>query len=148
MVIVNLSALIIKTFISHYCFIRNQCKIGIMKSWQAILTLLFLMIGVVAGLVYGWQINPVIYIDSGIESLRTDYQTDLILMTADVYAADLDLETAIQKISQIRSNDIQGLLAASLEYARQMNFSSQDIEKLDQLKDAVDQFVPEGTNQP
>jgi hypothetical protein len=119
-----------------------------MKAWQLILILGILVMGVLAGLVYGWVVNPVEYIDNGLNSLKLDYQTDLVLMTADAYASDLDITTAIQKLYQINGEDIDGLLTDSLEYARQMNFSDQDITKLEMLQSAVIQIIPGGTEYP
>ncbi len=119
-----------------------------MKSWHVILLLGVLVMGVMAGLAYGWVVNPVEYIDTNMDSLGLDYQTDLVLMTADIYAADLDITTAIQKLSLLRGEDINGLIADSLEYAGQMNFSAQDIVKLELLKSAVNPFVAGGTDQP
>lgn len=112
-----------------------------MKSWQVILLLGVLGMGVVAGLAYGWLINPVEYIDTSMDSLRIDYQTDLVLMTAEVYSSDSDLTTAIQKLTLVRRDDIKGLMRDTVEYARQMNFSTQDIEKLILFKDSVDLYV-------
>ena len=119
-----------------------------MKSWQVILLLGILVLGVIAGLVYGWLIDPVEYIDTSINSLSIDYQTDLVLMTAEVYSTDSDITTAIQKLSLVRSADIKGLMVNSVEYARQMNFSTQDIEKLILLRSAVEVYVSGDLDRP
>lgn len=113
----------------------------LMKLRQLILIIGVLAIGVVSGLVYGWFINPVKYTDIRLENLEVDYQTDLVLMTAEIYTTDLDLAAAVQTLYVMRSGDINGLIADSLEYARQMNFSDKDIEKLNILKGAIDQYL-------
>ncbi len=119
-----------------------------MKSWQMILIICVLAVGVVGGLAYGWLINPVTYINTSMDSLRIDYQTDLVLMTAEVYSNDLNLPAAIQKLSRVRENDIKNLVADSIGYAQKMNFSRTDIEILSLLKTAIDQYTKEGTEQP
>src|SRR3989304_3891981 len=51
-----------------------------------------LVLGVATGLIYGWIISPVEYINTAPDSLRADYRTDYVLMVAQAYAVEDDLE--------------------------------------------------------
>jgi hypothetical protein len=48
------------------------------------------MIGLVAGLVYGWWGNPTLPADTTLPQMRADYRTDYVLMTAEIFRADKD----------------------------------------------------------
>ena len=98
-----------------------------MKSWQVFLLLTILVMGVASGLAYGWLIDPVEYVDTSPDSLRIDYQTDIVLMVSDVYSHDRDLEGAINRLSLLQRPDINQLMDECLDYAQRMNFSEQDI---------------------
>jgi hypothetical protein len=119
-----------------------------MKSWQAILLICVLAMGVVSGLVYGWLVNPVEYVNTNTETLRIDYQTDLVLMAADIYAADSNSAHAIQRLYLLRRADLKELMTDCLEYATRMNFSTQDIQKMVLLKEAIDLYFYGSTRQP
>ncbi|UCF61533.1 MAG: hypothetical protein JSV37_02300, partial [Anaerolineaceae bacterium] len=53
-----------------------------------------LIIGLVVGLIYGWVLRPVEYVDTAPDTLREDYRTDYVLMVAEAYAGDGDLDLA------------------------------------------------------
>jgi len=119
-----------------------------MKSWQVLLALVILAMGVVSGLAYGWLVDPVEYVDTSPDTLRIDYQTDIVLMVADIYSNDLDLQGAINRLSVLESSDVSQLVADCLDYAQRMSFSAQDTSSLFQLKDAIATGEPQGMEQP
>jgi hypothetical protein len=119
-----------------------------MKSWQVLLILGILAMGVTSGLVYGWLIDPVDYVDTRPDSLRIDYQTDIVLMVSEIYAHDLDLRAAIDRLSLLESQDVSQSVADCLNYAQRMNFSEQDISNLLLLSDAISTGAPKGTETP
>ena len=47
-----------------------------MSRWT--LPLLALLIGIALGLVYGWIISPVEYVDTTPDTLRADYRADYV----------------------------------------------------------------------
>ncbi|HSL45503.1 MAG TPA: hypothetical protein VK897_18860, partial [Anaerolineales bacterium] len=57
-----------------------------------------ILIGLAGGLYYGWVVNPVNYVDTTIDTLRPDYQTDYVLMVAEAYHANLDLDLAARRL--------------------------------------------------
>jgi hypothetical protein len=124
-----------------------QCKIKAMKSWRVLLILAGLVLGVAAGLVYGWIIDPVEYKDTGLDTLRIDYQTDVVLMVANVYAQDHNSQAAIDRLLSLGSPDIRKSIDDSLNYATEMHFFTQDISNIIQLKKVVEMSLRQGTEE-
>jgi hypothetical protein len=108
-----------------------------MKSWRVFLLFAALMIGVASGLVYGWLVNPVEYVDTSPDTLRIDYLTDIVLMVSDIYSKDHDLQGAFIRLSLLNSTDVSQLVDTCLDYARQMNFSPRDISYIINLREAI-----------
>ncbi len=104
--------------------------------------------GMVSGLVYGWLIDPVEYVDTQPNSLRIDYQTDVVLMVASIYAQELDADAAFERLSLLEKEDITRLLADSLAYAEKMYFSSQDIDNIKFLNEALSNIKLGNEGQP
>lgn len=119
-----------------------------MKSWRVLLILSGLVLGVTAGLVYGWIIDPVEYKDTGLDTLRIDYQTDVVLMVANVYAQDHNSQAASDRLLSLGTPDIHKLIDASLNYATEMHFSAQDISNIVQLKEVVELSLRQGSGEP
>jgi hypothetical protein len=108
-----------------------------MKSWQVVLTLCGLILGITIGLSYGWLIEPVEYVDTSPDSLRVDFKTDIVLMVASIYAQELDAQAAIDRLSLLGGSDLEGLLADSIAYAEEMNFTTQNIDSIIKLNEAI-----------
>jgi hypothetical protein len=119
-----------------------------MKTWRVFIVLAILAMGVASGLAYGWLVDPVEYVDTSPDTLRIDYQTDIVLMVADIYSHDRDLEGAINRLSLLQRSDFNQLVGECLDYARQMKFSEQDISNLGILNDAIMTVELKGTEQP
>jgi len=115
-----------------------------MKMWRVILFIAGLALGIVSGLVYGWMIDPVEYVDTSPNSLRIDYQTDVVVMVATIYAHELDSQAAMDRLSLFGNSSIVDLLEDSLNYAREMHFTSQDIENVLLLNEAITNRNDEG----
>jgi GTP cyclohydrolase III len=119
-----------------------------MKTWHVLLLLVSLVLGVISGLAYGWLIDPVEYMDTGTDSLRIDYQTDIVLMIADIYAKDQDFQAAIHRLSFLGRFDTSQLLVDSLAYAEQMHFSPTDVANISKLNEAIQLTMNQDTLQP
>ena len=61
-----------------------------MKSNRWLLILIALIAGIGIGLAYGWVVDPVDFFDLTPDTLRADYKTDYVLMTAEAYRAEQD----------------------------------------------------------
>ena len=49
-------------------------------------------LGLAAGLIYGWAISPVEYTNTTPDTLRADYRSDYVLMVAEVFHADQNVD--------------------------------------------------------
>lgn len=127
---------------------NNQCKIKYMKFWRVALALVLLAMGVASGLVYGWLVDPVEYVNTSPDTLRIDYQTDIVLMVSNIYAHDHDLQKALDRFSLLNSADVNQLTSNCLDYAGKMNFSEQDISIIADLRDAIATGMSGGTDRP
>lgn len=119
-----------------------------MKSWRVFLLLVVLAMGVVSGLVYGWLVDPVVYVDTSPATLRIDFQTDIVLMVSDIYSHDHDLQGAINRLALLQRPDVIQLVAGCLDYAHQMSFSAHDISNIVQLNEAISTGVLRGSELP
>ncbi len=72
-----------------------------------------LLLGIALGLIYTWGIDPVEYTDTAPPSLRADYKNDYVVMIAQAYAAEGDLELARDRLAPLNLSD-PGQYAADL----------------------------------
>ncbi len=70
------------------------------RGW-AIFGAIGLVLGMAAGLLYGWVISPVQYVDTAPASLRADYKAEYALMVAEAYAREGDLDRARATLSTL-----------------------------------------------
>jgi hypothetical protein len=106
--------------------------------------LIALALGIAAGVVYGWVLSPVQYVDIAPASLRLDYRTDYALMTAQVYHADRDLDAAARRLTVFGSDPPADIASQALTYAFQNNFPEADIKLLQELASALQTWQPAG----
>ena len=62
-----------------------------------------ILIGIVAGLVFGWMVEPRRFAESAPSTLRSDYKADYVLMVAEVYQKDKDVTLAISRLALLGS---------------------------------------------
>ena len=104
--------------------------------------LLCTIIGIAAGLFYGWIVNPVKFVDTTPASLRADYRTDYILMVAEGFHGDQNVELAVRRLS-IFGGEAPAILAGqALETGKLSNYSNNDITLLQELTRAMQAYQP------
>ena len=106
--------------------------------------LIVLALGVAAGLVYGWVISPVEYVDIAPGSLRADYRTDIVLMAATIYHADDDLDAAARRLTMLGSESPATLASQALTYAFENNYPEPDLILLQVLAADLQTWQPVG----
>jgi hypothetical protein len=104
-----------------------------MKGFRFILLFALMAIGICVGLFYGWVVNPVTYMNTTADSLRVDYKTDVVLMTAEIYSMDGNLDRAMNRLSWVENDGQVALLQDCLAYARKYNFSEVDLDSISRL---------------
>jgi hypothetical protein len=108
-----------------------------------------LAIGFGIGLLYGWVIDPVEYVDTLPESLRDDYKTDYVLMVAEEYQSTRDLATARQRLSILGDASPENLVEGAMFFAVQSGYTPTDLGLLRDLSDSLGaEADQDGGNQP
>jgi len=107
-----------------------------------------LLIGIALGLVYGWAIAPVEYIDVTPNILRADYRTDYVLMVAEAYQNEHVPETAARRLAMLGSESPAVITTSALNYATNNGFTQDEILLLQGLLTAMQTYQPQGTNAP
>jgi len=96
---------------------------------------LSLFIGLAIGLIYGWIIRPVEYINSSPGFLRADYRSDYVLMVAESYYGHEDLIFADQQLAALGPDDTIIYVQEALSYARHNDAPSEDLAQLENLEE-------------
>jgi hypothetical protein len=102
-----------------------------MKRW--IYFLLAVLIGVAAGLYYGWELNPVEYVETTPATLRIDFQTDYVLMVAEAYQGEGDLDLAARRLAVLGETPPAEIVRQAMIYAAQIAYADSDQDLLGKL---------------
>lgn len=108
-----------------------------MKPIRWIFILVALVTGIGAGLAYGWVIDPVEFFDLTPDTLRADYKTDYVLMTAEAYRVEQDPGTAARRLAIFGAQSPSAIATEAFDYARANGFPDSDIALLQELVTAM-----------
>ncbi len=111
-----------------------------MSRWAKFL--LIIALGIAGGMVYGWFVNPVEYVDIAPESLREDYKTDYVLMTAEAYQVNLDLGIAVRRLALLGDTPPADTVAAAISYGLENGYATEDVMLMQVLGEAVLEWNP------
>lgn len=111
-----------------------------MRRW--IWFLIVVILGVGAGLFYGWYLNPVKYVDTTPAKLRSDYQADYILMVAEAYQAEGDLEGAARRLAVLGDSPPAEIVRQAMIVAAQIQYADSDQQLLSQLASDLQGWSP------
>lgn len=104
--------------------------------------LLTILLGLAAGLYYGWMLNPVSSPDTGLADLRLDYKTDLVLMAAEAYQAEHDLDAAAARLALLGEDAPVYLARQMYLVARDAGYPDADLKLIDDLAIALQTWTP------
>jgi hypothetical protein len=118
-----------------------------MSRWLRFFIILIICFGI--GLLYGWIIDPVDYVDTFPETLRNDYKADYILMVAEAYQVERDIDQAVERLAFLGFTPPESLVENAMYFAVQSGYSPTDLGLLRTLSDAllVERTI-EGVTQP
>ncbi|MBA4380788.1 MAG: hypothetical protein C0393_08995 [Anaerolinea sp.] len=111
-----------------------------MSRWQKFF--IMIAVGLAAGLVYGWVISPVEYTNTTPDTLRADYRSDYVLMVAEVFHADQNVDQAARRLGILGSDPPARIAAQALNYAQQANFPESGLALLQSLATALQTWQP------
>jgi hypothetical protein len=102
--------------------------------WVALVAVLT---GAGLGLWYGWMVNPVEYKDTDVAHLYAVYRDEFILMVAEAYAVDGNLDTARARLALLSVPDPANTVADLAEAALSRGASQLDVQALARLAAAL-----------
>ncbi len=100
------------------------------------------LLGIAAGLLYGWFIRPTQIPETTPSSLSEEYRADFVLMTAEAYAEDEDIQKVRQRLSVLGPQSAEEVTSAALSFALANEFSVLDISILKNLLDSLKEIEP------
>jgi hypothetical protein len=117
-----------------------------MKRW--IWFLIVVLLGVGVGLLYGLWFNKVEYVDTTPARLRSDYQTDYVLMIAEAYLAEGDLDLAARRLAVLGEEHPAAVTRQAMIVAAQYSFADSDQELISILASALQSWSPVSGESP
>lgn len=101
---------------------------------------LAIALGLSAALVYGWLVAPRQPAATSLASLRSDYQTDYVLMVAEAYPQQADLPAAVEMLRQLNASDPNKAVDQALVTAQELGYSNGDLHLLADLELRLRQY--------
>ncbi len=96
-----------------------------------------LLIGLLAGLLYTWLINPVRFVDTSPDLLRSEFKDQYRSMVALSFQANLDLGRAEGRLAQLKDVDSVAELTSQAQRIRSEGGSEQEAQALTDLAMAL-----------
>jgi hypothetical protein len=100
--------------------------------------LISILVGTGLGLLYGWMINPVRYVNTTPQSLRDDYKADYVLMTAEIYVKDKDLNLARRRLALLGDQNVLRTVQRAILKAQAVGYSAQDMQLMGVLAQVLE----------
>ncbi len=101
-----------------------------------------ILIGAAAGLLYGWVINPVQYVDTTPDSLRVDYRTDYVLMVAEAFQGDGDVGLAVRRLALLGGEPSEKIVQDAILSGTKLGYEKADLDRLRALGRALQAWNP------
>jgi hypothetical protein len=117
-----------------------------MSAQRWFLFALSIVLGLGLGLLYGWVISPVQYVDTTPSTLRADFKTDYTLMVAETFQSEQNLEQAARSLASLGSQPPAQIAAQALTFAQNNHYAAADIGLLQNLAVALQVWQPPAGN--
>jgi hypothetical protein len=114
-----------------------------MSRW--ILFFITIALGFAAGLYYGWRIDPVEYIDTMPGTLREDYKADFVLMVAEAYQGEGNLDLALSRLAVLSSQSPVETVTSAIRFAATIEppYAEADLALMQKLAEDLQARIPE-----
>lgn len=110
-----------------------------MKTRRFIFFFLAILIGVGAGLAFGWMMMPpAAPTNAPLDSLRADFKTDLVLMAAEDFQTEPNPMQALGQLDRLDEGDPITLLGNSIQYAQAIGYPEEDLNLMRDLLNGID----------
>ncbi len=112
-----------------------------MKALRIYLFIFMILVGAAAGVALGWVIDPLGPRNASLADLRADYQADYVLMVAEVYAADGDIQAAVDLLGKLDPADPLTPVRQGVIQATKLDYSLQELDQMASLEKALFSLV-------
>ena len=110
--------------------------------------MLSILAGAAVGLLYGWMVNPVRYVNTTPENLRSDFQADYVLMVAEIYSSEKDATLAARRLLVLGDTQPLRSVQQAIITGQGLGYSQQDLAQLGRLSQAIETWTPAGGSTP
>jgi hypothetical protein len=117
-----------------------------MRRW--VLFLCSILIGIAVGYLYGRNIHPIQYVDTPLDTLRTDYKTDYVLMVAETYSLLGDAAAAAHSLANLDALPPLEIIHQAILYAEQAGYNYVDLNRMRSLQSALENQSTLSTSPP
>jgi hypothetical protein len=104
-----------------------------------------IVVGIVAGLVFGWVIEPRRFAESAPSTLRSDYKADYVLMVAEIYQNDKDPTLAVSRLALLGNEVPVRTVQEAIITASELGYTRHDLQILGKLSQALGSPLPSPT---
>ena len=103
-----------------------------------------IIVGIALGIIYGWMIEPVEYVNATPDILREDYRADYVLMVAEAYQAEQDSNRAARRLAILGSEPPAQIVNGAIEFASAQGYTPDEMTLLQGLLTAMQLYQPAG----
>jgi hypothetical protein len=104
--------------------------------------ILAILVGTAAGLAYGWLISPGRNSNLQADVLRIDYKADYVLMAAESYAGDKDIQTAAKRLAPLGVDTPASIAQQAVVWATKNGYAQTDLKLMTDLTAALKSPAP------
>ncbi len=98
------------------------------RTRRLIFFVLAILVGLAAGLFYGWEINPVQLSGESPETLRIDFKADVVLMIAELSKAEGDIGETLTRLRFLGDENPVNIVKDAVAFAEQHDYAEKDLE--------------------
>jgi hypothetical protein len=110
-----------------------------MKIRRLIFFFVAILIGLAAGLAFGWLMAPPQAPEKAdLTQLRADYKADFVLMTAESYASNPDPMMVLNRLDDLDPDPLT-LMVNAMGYAEKVGYSTEDLTLMRTMFTAINQ---------
>ena len=99
-------------------------------------------VGLALGLLYGWVLSPVQYTDTTPDTLRVDYRTDYVLMTAEAFSVEGDPALAVRRLAILGDEPPAEIVRQAILWGEGHGFVDSDVSLMRSLLAALEGNLP------
>lgn len=103
-----------------------------------------ILLGAAGGVAFGWKYLPVQVTTTRFEDMRADYQADFVLMVAEIYATDGNIQGARSLLEKINPGNTLRAVQEGLLTAQQMGFENWELRYIAELEVALRGMLEQG----